>query len=98
MSRSDLSETVHDFGAAARRAAERGVHEVERAGESLSEAASKALDRGEIIAHDVEDFIIHRPWISTLIAIGVGILIGSILRPVRYKAAPARQVRRTRRK
>lgn len=71
----------------------------ERAGEALSAAGSHAVETGETIIYDAEDFIIHRPWLSMLIATSVGILIGALARPVRYPApAPARTRRPARRR
>lgn len=95
------ADVVHDFGEFARHAAEEGMHQLEHAGELASDAARSvrsaavhAVERGEVIASDVEDFIVHRPLLAVAIATGLGILIGALVRPVRYTRTPARPVRR----
>ena len=99
--RSHAADVVHDFGEFAQHAAEEGMHQLEHAGELASDAARSvrsaavhAVERGEVIASDVEDFIIHRPLLSVAIATGLGILIGALARPVRYTKTVARPVRR----
>jgi ElaB/YqjD/DUF883 family membrane-anchored ribosome-binding protein len=95
------ADVVHDFGKLARHAADGGKHQLEHVGElasdaaaSLRSAAASAIEQGEVIASDVEDFIIHRPLLSVAIATGIGILIGALIRPVRYPARTARRCAR----
>ncbi len=95
------ADVVHDLGDFARRAAGEGRHQLEHAGELAADAAANvrsaathAYERGEVLASDVEDFIIHRPMLSVAIATGLGILIGALVRPVRYTKTPPRPVRR----
>lgn len=72
-----LSEDGSDLLASARRKLEA---EADRLVANLKDASSTAAKKGEEIIHQAEGKISENPWVSVAATLGVGVIIGMMLR------------------
>lgn len=73
----DVVESVKDLAHAAQEGATRGIDRAQRSGRrAASRARDRAVDLEERATSAVED----RPLTSVLVALGIGILLGSCMR------------------
>lgn len=54
--------------------------EAEKLVDSLKDVGASAAHKGEELIHSAEDKISDNPWVSVLATLGVGIVIGMMLR------------------
>lgn len=73
----DLSADGGDVLASARSKLEA---EADKLMEGLRSAGSTAADKGERLLHKTEDKIGENPWGSVVVTLGVGVVIGMLLR------------------
>ncbi|SRR5690554_153483 len=72
-----LSEDGGDLLASARHKLEM---EAERLVGNLKDASSTAAKKGEELVHQAEDKISDNPWVSVAATLGLGVVIGMMLR------------------